>query len=470
MQRFPQAGGCPQLPRCLCLLLAAVAGPTLADTPANCSYADIQGSWIFHSSDADGDNSIDCTDSTPMENVVVLSLQEPNIAVDQFGNIGKWTLIYNQGFEATVNGRTYFAFSYYEQDGDEVTSFCDRTFPGWSHDTTVRNWACIQGQKQGASVPKVHRVTRLDAEQGAKKYVNNHKLIEAINAKKGGTWTARAYPQHEELTVAEWHRRSGGHRSRLPQRPRAAPMTKEHREIIQSLPDSFDWNDVNGINYVSPVRDQAQCGSCYAFSSMAALESQVRILTNNTQQPVFSPQDIVSCSAYAQGCDGGFPYLIAGKYAKDFGVVAESCDPYQGSDTPTCGTDMSCGRTYAAHYRYVGGYYGACNEALMMQSLVHNGPLVVGFEVYDDLRPYKDGVYHHDFALAEQLGGGQIDPFELTNHAVLVTGYGTLNGTKFWNIKNSWSSDWGDNGYFKIQRGNDECAVESLAVEVEVIL
>ncbi|KAF0306549.1 Dipeptidyl peptidase 1 [Amphibalanus amphitrite] len=372
----------------LSLLLAAAA--VRADTPANCSYSDIQGEWLFYSSEPTGDSSIQCDDATPMDTVIALSLQAPNTVVDTYGNVGTWTLIYNQGFEATVNGRTYFAFSYYTQDGEEVTSLCDRTFPGWSHDVTVRNWACIRGQKQGPSMPKTHRVRLADAAKAAKKYVNNHALIAAINARKESKFTAKAYPQHEKYTVAEMYRRSGGARSHLPQRPKAAPMTEEHQEIIKSLPASFDWGDVNGVSFVPPVRsqeaahrdateirrpdvvarigdpsheddgrepqpDQANCGSCYAFASMAALESQVRILTNNTQQPVFSPQDIVSCSEYSQGCDGGFPYLIAGKYAKDFGVVAESCNEYQAVDTATCGTDSSCGRTYTATYQYVGG-------------------------------------------------------------------------------------------------------------------
>ena len=62
------------------------------------------------------------------------------------------------------------------------------------------------------------------------------------------------------------------------------------------------------------------------------LEARVKILTNNTASPVFSPQDVVSCSPLSQGCDGGFPYLVAGRYAKDYGVVAEDCNPYGGKD------------------------------------------------------------------------------------------------------------------------------------------
>ena len=71
--------------------------------------------------------------------------------------------------------------------------------------------------------------------------------------------------------------------------------------------------------------------------SQGMLEARVKILTNNTVSPVFSPQDVVSCSPLSQGCEGGFPYLVAGRYSKDYGVVAEDCNPYLGKDG-TCST------------------------------------------------------------------------------------------------------------------------------------
>lgn len=83
------------------------------------------------------------------------------------------------------------------------------------------------------------------------------------------------------------------------------------------------------------------------------------------------------------GCEGGFPYLVSGKYAQDFGVVEEHCYPYLGVDTSTCAPAKSdCTRHYVAKYEYVGGYYGACSEAKMMEDLVAYGPLAVAIEVY----------------------------------------------------------------------------------------
>lgn len=95
----------------------------------------------------------------------------------------------------------------------------------------------------------------------------------------------------------------------------------------------------------------------------------------------------------------------------------------------------------------------------MKISLVENGPIAVAFEVYDDFFNYKGGIYHHT-GLKDHL-----NPFELTNHAVTLVGYGESNGEKFWTVKNSWGPEWGESGYFRIRRGTDECSIESIAVE-----
>jgi cathepsin C len=188
------------------------------------------------------------------------------------------------------------------------------------------------------------------------------------------------------------------------------------------------------------------------------IEARFRIASNNTMQPSFSPQDVVDCSEYSQGCDGGFPYLIAGKYTEDFGLVEESCKPYKGQ-TGKCTTPTTCKRYYATHYQYIGGFYGACNEEAMKIALVKYGPLAVSFEVYDDFMTYTHGIYDHTGLT------NRFSPFELTNHAVLLVGYGVENNVPYWSIKNSWGTDWGEGGYFRIRRGKDACAIESIAVQ-----
>ena len=96
----------------------------------------------------------------------------------------------------------------------------------------------------------------------------------------------------------------------------------------------------------------------------------------------------------------------------------------------------------------------------MMLALVNNGPLSVSFEVYSDFMQYKGGIYEHVAGLVDNF-----NRFEETNHAVLLVGYGVENNVKYWIVKNSWGTGWGEHGYFRIKRGVDECAIESIAVE-----
>ena len=119
-----------------------------ADTPANCTYEEIRGSWLFSVGEGGHDNTIDCSSFKPVSELQV-SLLFPDVAVDSEGNVGFWTLIYNQGFEVNINGVVYFAFSAYEKSGKKVTSFCDKTLNGWSHAAKgyhAGDWACYSGK------------------------------------------------------------------------------------------------------------------------------------------------------------------------------------------------------------------------------------------------------------------------------------------------------------------------------------
>ncbi|XP_046390646.1 dipeptidyl peptidase 1-like [Ischnura elegans] len=442
----------------LCILGIHTA---LADIPVHCLYEDVVGKWELHEGPRDGSNDIACDSSFTTDNFAVVDLQEPNVAVDQYGNVGTWTLIYDEGFEVIVNGRKYFAFFAYEESGGNTVSHCEKTSVGWSHDVLTRNWACYYGMKQMSSTPRISKSNVFPDYKDAV-YRADADLVHRINA-AGTTWKAKLYTEHEGLPFEKFLQKMGGSPSQFAL-PHPAPVTPEIKRKALELPESFDWRNVSGVNYVSPVRNQQQCGSCFAFASAAQLESRIRIRTNNEMQPVFSPQDVVSCTKYAQGCAGGFPYLIAGKYAQDYGMVEEQYNPYQGIDTE-CVTPSDAPRHYVAEYEYVGGYYGGSNEETMMVSLVNNGPLVIGYMVYPDFYNYNGGVYQHT-GLTSRL-----NPFYAVNHAVLIVGYGTEQetGLKYWIVKNSWGDSWGLDGYFLIRRGTNECGVESLAVDAHPI-
>ncbi|XP_053564608.1 dipeptidyl peptidase 1 [Bombina bombina] len=444
------------------LLLAAWCRPGGADTPANCTFPEVEGTWVFNVGQGNGgvrDNSIDCSQMGPVERKIIVTLKKLNIAEDEHGNLGTFTLIYNQGFEVTINNYKWFAFFKYEQHGDNVTSFCHETFPGSLHDVLGRNWACFYGKKVTSSPHEIVNPAPFPKKGGRlsnRLYRYNLDFVEQINMVQK-SWTATIYEEYEGVPIEDLIRKAGGRSSRILSIPRPAPMPSD--EKYKGLPEAWDWRNTFGVNFVSPVRNQGSCGSCYSFATMGMLESRLRIQTYNNQTPILSPQQIVSCSNYSQGCDGGFPYLIAGKYAQDFGIVEETNFPYLGRDSP-CTLKDDYYKYYTAEYHYVGGFYGGCNEAFMKYELVLGGPIAVAFEVYSDFMHYKGGIYHHT-GLQDKF-----NPFELTNHAVLLVGYGTdsKTGEKYWTIKNSWGESWGENGYFRIRRGTDECAIESIAV------
>ena len=436
------------------LLLCGSLRAVLGDTPANCTYEDIRGTWIFHLGASGYDEAPDCT-GFDVKNTYRVELLYPDVAQDEFGNQGFWTLIYNQGFEVVIGTRKYFAFSIFTVvSNTTVVSNCSATFNGWSHDLMSRNWGCYFGVKTTGKEEKISEPPRkLDLQR---KYVPNEEFVSKINSVQS-LWEATQYSEMSDWTLGDLQRRAGGLSKTATPRPLTSPVSEELRLAASQLPDSFDWRNRDGVDFVSPVRDQAQCGSCYAFASMAMMESRLRILTNNSLQVVLSPQDVVGCSEYSQGCKGGFPYLIAGKYAQDFGVVEESCFPYTGKDS-ACIPETGCTRYYGTDYYYIGGYYGACNEPQMRLELVNNGPIAVSFEVLNDFMHYKGGIYRHT-GLTDRF-----NPWEITNHVVLVVGYGSEGGVPYWSVKNSWGEDWGENGYFRIVRGVDEVSIESMAV------
>ena len=129
--------------------------------------------------------------------------------------------------------------------------------------------------------------THLTHQRGNMMYAQSEAVIAAINSQQSN-WVATRYPQMEGLTQAELLNMKGGPKSRLHFQPKAQQKKPTREESF--LPKSFDWRNVDGVNYVSPVRNQGACGSCYAFSSMGMLESRVRILTANSRQFTFSPQ------------------------------------------------------------------------------------------------------------------------------------------------------------------------------------
>jgi cathepsin B len=243
------------------------------------------------------------------------------------------------------------------------------------------------------------------------------------------------------------------------------------------LPDNFDartkWPNCPSL---FEVRDQAACGSCWAMGATEAMTDRTCIASKGKTKFHISAANLIDCcSDCGDGCDGGEPDA-AWQYWVSTGIVTGSnytahagCQPYEippcdhhvvghlppcGDIVPTPECKRRCIDGYPIDYESdkhfgVKAYSVPSDENAIKQEVYTNGPVEVAFTVYEDLLAYKSGVYHH--VAGSELGG----------HAVKLLGWGVENGTPYWLIVNSWNTDWGDKGLFKILRGQDECGIES---------
>lgn len=217
--------------------------------------------------------------------------------------------------------------------------------------------------------------------------------------------------------------------------------TVPFEESFGAVPVSFDWRDIDGkgTSYVTPIRNQRSCGSCWAFAATAALESYT-LMTQN--MPNFNldlaEQILVSCYNL-DGCSGGSP-SGASSYIRSTGLPLESCFLYTAFDAQDGVNSVACtqacpswqGSTYKIlNYGSVSATVSAIKEAL-----VTYGPLVTTFSVYADFFSYNGGIY--SYTSGTYQGG----------HAVLIVGYDDAN--QCFIVKNSWGTGWGEAGYFRI--------------------
>jgi len=242
------------------------------------------------------------------------------------------------------------------------------------------------------------------------------------------------------------------------------------------IPAEFDpstkWPECPSLK---EIRDQSECGSCWAFGAAEAATDRLCIHTKGANQKPISTQDLLTCCGFmcGMGCNGGYP-SGAWDFMNTDGLVTGNeyqnnqwCSPYFDDKcehhttgkyrpcgatkaTPKCNTTCANGATYKNDKIFFEeGYSIDDDEESLQTELMTNGPLEVAFTVYEDFMTYKSGVYQH--VTGSPLGG----------HAVKMVGWGVENGKKYWMIANSWNEDWGFNGYFKILRGVDECGIES---------
>jgi C1A family cysteine protease len=213
---------------------------------------------------------------------------------------------------------------------------------------------------------------------------------------------------------------------------------------------SWDWRDAtyNGQtgDWTTPIRNQANCGSCYAFAPLGSIESLIKIKQGNLGYSIdLSEQFIVSCgmewmSDDILGCEGAYS---PGQYdfITTYGTLPESCFPYvSGSGSvPPCSD--KCSNWEDLIIQIDGWHTVASDITSIKNALIQHGPLTAGMIVYDDFFDYSGDVYEHP--------GSDPDPM---NHAVVIVGYDDAQNC--WICKNSWGTNWGEEGWFKILYGD----------------
>ncbi|KAL5112924.1 Cathepsin B [Taenia crassiceps] len=249
----------------------------------------------------------------------------------------------------------------------------------------------------------------------------------------------------------------------------------------ENLPASFDprkkWPKCETL---FEIRDQGSCGSCWAFGAAEAMSDRLCIqqqkVSGRAEMVRLSADDLLSCCHdCGMGCNGGFPSqawhfwkhegLVSGGLYGTKGVCRAyeipPCEHHVNGTRPPCEGDAptpkcktSCQEEYKVPYKkdkhYASKVYSVhSNEDAIKHELLTHGPVEADFEVYADFPTYKSGVYQH---VSGALLGG---------HAIKLMGWGEEEGVPYWLCANSWNTDWGEGGFFKILRGKNHCGIES---------
>jgi len=293
------------------------------------------------------------------------------------------------------------------------------------------------------------------------------------------TWVAGMHERFLNMTIDEVK----GWLGVLPDsESKWAELPLEELNTFAPPPASFDartsnpdWVKWQCDQSIGEIRDQAACGSCWAFGAVEAMTDRHCIASKGTKRPHLSAEDMNSCcDSCGMGCEGGYPsaawqywvsqgVVTGGNYNKGgcFPYSIPNCDHHTTGKygpcgdivpTPDCSKQCKDGSAWTASKQFGARAYGVSGVTNIMTEISTNGPVEAAFTVYQDFLTYKSGVYKH--STGSMLGG----------HAVKILGYGTEGGQDYWLVANSWNEDWGDKGYFKIAKGSNQCGIEGQIV------
>ncbi|KAF8564531.1 hypothetical protein P879_11855 [Paragonimus westermani] len=217
---------------------------------------------------------------------------------------------------------------------------------------------------------------------------------------------------------------------------------KVHRvqlDDLKAAPASVDWRDKGAVG---PVENQSVCFSCWAFSVAGNIEGQWFLKTG--QLVSLSKQQLVDCDKLNYGCEGGYPTEAYKEIRRMGGLELEEDYPYI-ADEQACKLDKS--KLLA---KIDDSIVLEIDEEKQTAWLAEHGPTSVLLNAVP-LQYYESGISHPSKDLC---------PSDDLNHAVLSVGYGTEDGVPYWIVKNSWGATWGEDGYFRIYRGDGTCGID----------
>ncbi|XP_060887554.1 procathepsin L [Labrus mixtus] len=208
--------------------------------------------------------------------------------------------------------------------------------------------------------------------------------------------------------------------------------------------------DYRQLGYVTEVKDQGYCGSCWAFSTTGAIEGQIYKRTG--QLISLSEQNLVDCSkSYGTyGCSGAW-MANAYDYVVSNGLQSTITYPYTSVDTQPCYYDSRLAVAHIKDYRFI----PKGDEQALADAVATIGPITVALDAdHSSFLFYSSGIYEEPNCNPNNL-----------SHAVLLVGYGSEGGKDYWIIKNSWGSSWGEGGFMRMIRdGSNTCGIASYAL------